>query len=205
MTQDLFSRRTLGMSGALAVLLCGLTAGPALAKGTVTAVDTSACSDPLLSQPFLSANDSNLYTLAPGEAVDSFDGTGWTLSGGAQIISTRLADGQTGNVLDLPAGSQAVSPTMCVSAAYPTARTMVQGDQGSQVTFSVSYAGTKTWDKAKKTGQIQTTDNGWSLSDSFNVQPGNLPGWQLVRFTFSGDKENHAQLYNFYVDPRMKG
>lgn len=205
MTKDLFSGRKLGISGAFAVLLCGLAAGPALARDTVTAVDTSACSDPLLSQPFLSANDSNLYTLAAGESADSFDGTGWTLSGGAQIISTPLADGQTGSVLDLPAGSQAVSPTMCVSAAYPTARTLVQGDPRSQIGFSVSYAGTKTWDKAKKTGQIPTTDNGWSLSDPFNIRPGHLPGWQLVRFTFSGDKENDAQLYNFYVDPRMKG
>src|SRR5947209_15603384 len=103
-------RRAAGMAVGLAALL----AGSAHAATTAPFVDTSACTDPMLSQPFASAHDNRLYTLVPGESSGSFDGTGWQLSGGAQIVTTTLADGLTGTVLDLPSGATAVSPTMCV-------------------------------------------------------------------------------------------
>jgi hypothetical protein len=208
MTQYLFSPRSFGLSGTLAVLLAGLTASPALAKQAAplspTPVDTSACSSPHLVQPFLAANDTNWYTLAPGQTADNFAGGGWTLSGGAQIITTRLANGQTGLVLDLRSGSQAVSPVMCVTSAYPTARTMVYGATKKGITFSVAYAGTSSWGNAIKTGNIQASNSGWSLSDPFSLQPGALPGWQLVQFTLTGDKKNDTQISNLYIDPRMK-
>ena len=208
MTQGLFNRRLGGMTGMLAVLVAGLVAGPAAAKPTPpaqTLIDTSMCSDPLLSQPFVSSNDTNWYTLAPGETADNFDGGGWTLSGGAQIITTQLADGQTGSVLDLPSGSTAVSPSICVESDYPTARTMVQNGKGANIAFAVSYAGTPSWDKPQPAGGIKGSGTGWSLSNPFQVHPGNLPGWQLVRFTLTANgKANDAQIYNFYIDPRMK-
>ncbi len=208
MTQGLFNRRLCGMTGMLAVLAAGLVAGPAVAKPpplTQASIDTSACSDPLLSQPFVSSNDANWYALAPGETADNFDGGGWTLSGGAQIITTQLADGQTGSVLDLPSGSTAVSPSICVESDYPTARTMVQNGKGANIAFAVSYAGTPSWDKPQPAGSIKGSGTGWSLSNPFQVHPGNLPGWQLVRFTLSANgKASDAQIYNFYIDPRMK-
>ena len=100
----------------LAVLFAAVTGGSAQAA---TLVKTSACSQPSysFSQPFSTVKDANWYTLAPGENVDSFDGTGWTLSGGAKLVTTTLADGTTGTVPDLPTGATAVSPPMCVSAA----------------------------------------------------------------------------------------
>jgi hypothetical protein len=207
MTVGLFNRRISGMAGMLVVLVAGLVAGPAVAKplGAQSLVDTSMCSDPQLSQPFLSARDTNWYTLAPGESVGNFDGGGWTLSGGAQIVSARLADGQTGSVLDLPTGSTAISPSICVASDYPTARTMVQNAPGANVAFAVSYAGTKSWDKPSPAGSIKGTGTGWSVSNPFQVHPGNLPGWQLVRFTLaSNGKSSDAKIYNFYIDPRMK-
>jgi hypothetical protein len=208
MTQGLFNRRLSGMTAMLTVLVAGVVAGPAVAKpasATQASIDTSTCSDPLLSQPFLSSNDTNWYTLAPGESADNFDGGGWRLSGGAQIITTQLADGQTGSVLDLPSGSTAVSPIVCVASDYPTARTMVQNGKGANIAFAVSYAGTPSWDKPKPAGGIKGSATGWSLSKPFQVHPGNLPGWQLVRFTLdSNGKAGDAQIYNFYIDPRMK-
>ncbi len=208
MTQCLFNRRSFGLSGPLAVLLAGLVASPALAKpppATASAVDTSMCFSPQLSQRFLSFNDMNWYTLAPGETSDNFDGGGWTLSGGAQIITTELADGQTGSVLDLPSGSKAVSPNICVESDYPTARTMVQNGPGANIAFAVSYDGTPSWDKPLPAGGIKGAGTGWSVSAPFQVHPGNLPGWQLVRFTFaSNGKGSDAKIYNFYIDPRMK-
>jgi hypothetical protein len=208
MTKCLFNRRSQLLSGVLVVLVTALAASPAVAKkasSTQAPVDTSACVNPQLSQPFLSANDTNWYTLAPGQTPDNFNGSGWTLSGGAQIITTQLADGQTGSVLDLPSRSQAVSPILCVTSDYPTARTMVYGTTKKGITFSVAYAGTSSWGNAMQTGTIEASGTGWSVSAPFSLQPGTLPGWQLVQFTITGDKKYDTQISNLYVDPRMRG
>lgn len=203
MTQYLFSRRSLGLGAGLAVVLAGLAVTPALADTTST--DTSACAAPYVSQPWLAAKDSNWYTLVPGETPGSLNGTGWTLSGGAQIINTQLPDGHTGSVLNLPSGSKAVSPTVCVNSNDPTARTMVRNVVGGEgVQFYVGYAGTNTWTNPRNTGQVHGQQNSWTVSDPINVQPDNLSGWQLVRFTFvPGGQRSDFQLYDFYVDPRM--
>jgi hypothetical protein len=206
MTKYLFSRRSLSLSGGLAVVLAGLAVTPALASFTPTApVNTSACSAPQLSQPYLSAGDSNWYTLAPGQTPGNFVGAGWKLSGGAHITTVRLQNGQTGSVLDLPSGSTAVSPPMCVASDYPTARTTVRNVVGSQgVHTYVSYAGTRTAYNPQDTGQFHGNNSAWTLSNPINVHPGNLPGWQLVQFTFApGGMTSEFQIYNFYVDPRM--
>lgn len=202
MKQRPFSRRALG----LGVLLAALGAAPAQAKPP-WAVDTSMCAAPQLSQPFLSIGDSNWYTLVPGESPDNFDGAGWTLSGGARIITTTLPDGKTGSVLDLPTGAQAVSPTVCVQSNYPTARSMVlNGASSKGVSFSVAYAGTKTWGNPHATGRLYGRALGWSPSDPVQVNPNKPAGWQPVQFTFTADKTpGDTQIYNFYVDPRMSG
>jgi hypothetical protein len=94
------------------VLLAAFAAAPSQAA----VPDASTCSTQAFSQPFLSAGDSNWYTLVPGQSSGSFDGAGWTLSAGARVVSTTLADGSTASVLDLPSGSKAVSPTICVTS-----------------------------------------------------------------------------------------
>ena len=209
------------------VLACMLTAGtigvgatPALAKVRHRSVarvadsasqnaasqDSSQCSEPMLTQPFLAWGDRNWYTIVPGESPDSFGGAGWTLSGGAKLVQTTLYDGTSGYVLDLPSGSRAVSPTLCVSSNYPTARTMVRNVVGSEgVFFYVSYAGTQTWNTPKNTGQVHGNGTAWTLSDPVNIQPSNSTGWQLVQFTFiPGGQHSEFQIYNFYVDPYAK-
>jgi hypothetical protein len=119
----------------------------------------------------------------------------------------QLQHGQIGRVLDLPSGSTAVSPPMCVASDYPTARTMVRDVVGSEgVHTFVSYAGTKTAINPQNTGQVHGNGTAWTLSNPFRVHPGNLPGWQMVQFTFvPGGKTSDFQVYNFYVDPRMRG
>jgi hypothetical protein len=204
MKHAVLARRVLGLGVGIAALVVG--SAPS-AMAATSAVDTSACADPLLSQPFLSAHDGNWYTLMPGQSVDNFDGTGWQLSGGATIVTTRLADGSVGAVLNLPSGSKAVSPTMCVTSAYPTARTMVRNVTGSEgVFFYVSYEGRDTWARPKNTGQVHGQHASWTLSDPVNVQPDGAPGWQPVRFTFiPGGKTSDFQLYDIYVDPHCRG
>lgn len=196
------------LSLALGMLLAGLAAlpAPAMAATTTATVDTSACTTGPLSQPFLSWNDTNEYELMPGEAADDFAGGGWTLTGGAKIVTTELADGTFGEVLDLPSGSKAVSPTICVKANYPIARTMVRDVKGSEgVYVDVSYEGTATWTTPKNTGQVHSTaGTAWALSGSMNLQPTSMSGWQVLKLTLiPGGKTSDFQIYNLYVDPKM--
>jgi hypothetical protein len=185
----------------LAVLFAAVAGGSAQAA---TLVKTSACSQPgyTFSQPFSSFHDTNWYTLAPGQSVNSFDGTGWTLNGGAKLVATTLADGSTGTVLDLPAGSTAVSPPMCVSAAYPSARAQVRDLVGApSVHLFVQYTNTKSWEKPAAAGVIAGQPQ-WVNSQPVSLHPGNLYGWQEEVFTLTGgNKGTDAQVYNFYVDP----
>ena len=200
MKKYLFSLRALALGG----LVAAFAAVPA--QAATTSVDTSACSNPLLTQPFLSAKDSNWYTLLPGETPGNFDGTGWTLTGGAKVVTTTLADGSTTSVLDLPSGSQAASPTVCVTSDYPTARAMVQDVAGAEgVFFYVSYAGTNTWNTPKNTGQVHGSGTAWTLATPVNLQPFNTTGWQPMRVTLvPGGKTSDFRVYNVYLDPHAR-
>jgi hypothetical protein len=193
-------RRFPGSIVAACSALLVLGAGSAQAS-TASTASTSQCTEPQLTQPFLYAGDSNFYTLAPGQTPDSFDGSGWTLSGGASIKTTTVWDGTTGLVLDLPSGSKAVSPSICITSAYPTARMYVRDVVGSEgVFYYVSYEGTKTWETPKNTGQVH--GNEWTLSNPVNMQPEKVPGWQIVRVTLvPGGTKSDFQLYDLYIDP----
>ncbi len=203
MKKGLFSYRSL----ALGVLTaCLAVPAQAMASASTSAVDTSACAAGQFSQPFLSWDDGNQYELMPGETADSFTGAGWTLSGGAKIVTTTLANGRTGSVLDLPSGSKAVSPAICVQANYPIARSMVRDVKGSEGVFEyLSYEGTSTWTNPQNTGQLHSNrGSAWDLSDSINLQSQHETGWEILKLTFvPGGTTSDFQIYNLYVDPKM--
>ena len=195
------------LRAAVAACAAALTVGAVPAQAaTSPAIEISQCTAPVLSQPLLYAGDSNYYFLAPGQTPGNFEGTGWTLSGGASIKKTTQQNGATGYVLDLPSGSKAVSPTLCVTSAYPTARTLVRDVSGSEgVYLNVSYEGTGNWEKPKNTGQFHGNKTEWTLSGSLNLQPENVTGWQVVRLTLiPGGTKSEFQTYNFYVDPYVR-
>jgi hypothetical protein len=167
------------------------------------------CATPTLTQPFASFGDQNYYTPAPGQwVVDPSATNGWLLKDGASIQShTTLDDGTTGRVLDLPGGSFAIGPPMCVDLTYPTARIMVRNlNGGGGVHAFVSYAGATSWGKPRDGGAVHGKGDAWALSAPIHLQPSHTPGWQLVRFGLVPDgKNSEFQLYNFYVDPYAKG
>jgi hypothetical protein len=190
----------------LAVLIASVAGGSAQAA---TTTGVSACSTPSysFSQPFSSTKDPNWYTLAPGQDVNSFNGDGWTLTGGAKIVTTTLADGSTGTVLDVPAGATAVSPPMCVSAAYPSAKALVRDVVGApSVHLFVKYTNTQSWVKPIVAGTFAGKPSQWTNSQPLDLHPGNLYGWQEETFTLTGGSNgSDAQVYNFWVDPRCFG
>lgn len=207
MQQYLF--RSIGIGAALAAF----ATVPATAVAQSAPSTTTACTNPPLTQPFLAWGDSHWYALAPGETADDFAGAGWTLTGGAKIVTTTLLDGTSSSVLDLPRGSKAVSPTVCLTSAYPTARMMmrnVSGSDGGDVGFSVSYAGTSTATAPLQTGTFKTTGaaggaGNWFLSAPADLDPSTTPGWQRMQVTLTADGPKEFQVYNLYLDPAMRG
>jgi hypothetical protein len=134
-------------------------------------------------------------------------GTGWKLLGGARIVTARRANGTTGHVLDLPAGSIAVSPNVCVTSRYLTARMMVRSVFGGEgLSFRVSYGSTATWTNPRETGQIQSNNASWTLSNPLQLQPGNVAGWQIVRLTLVPEgPRSEYQVFDLELDPYAKG
>jgi hypothetical protein len=112
----------------VACVLAGLCfAAPAHAA----LIETAACNESTLSQPFLRWGDSSSYELMSG---GDFEGSlaGWSLSGGAERVAGSEPYGASGNVgsysLRLPAGGSAQSPFTCVNAGYPTFRFFARND-----------------------------------------------------------------------------
>jgi hypothetical protein len=95
-------------------------------------IETDACDDAALSQPFARWGDNAQYKLAPG---GDFEGAhGWTLRNGARIVAdsnSYAATGERGDsALSLPAGASATSPATCVNAAYPSLRLFSRSSGG---------------------------------------------------------------------------
>ncbi|MGH2869688.1 MAG: hypothetical protein ACRDNK_19240 [Solirubrobacteraceae bacterium] len=121
---------------------------PALASGApaqAALISTGACDTSALTQPFQRFGDTQPYKLVPG---GSFEGgaPGWSLSGGARVVSGSEPYGVSGKVgnssLYLPAGASATSPVTCVNAAYPTFRLFARNDWLlSTVLVQVVYGG----------------------------------------------------------------
>jgi hypothetical protein len=225
--------RKLSCTAVACLGLLSLSAAPALAKkdsskdtapvvkeatAAVNAV-LAVCPGQTFAQPFASSGDLNYYTLVEGSEFNS-SSEGWELTGGAHIVSTTRPDGSVGSALDLPSGSAAISPAVCVTLQYPTARVYTNTVQGkSNLVVSVAYPGTLTASKPKQVGAIQEEQNGnyegdngkdtsWALSTPFNVQPelgGKVEETRQARFIFvAGGKGSDTQLYGLYVDPRMR-
>lgn len=188
----------------MGALMCALAA--AAMPASAASLNTSQCSAAEYFQPFLYASDSNWYSPIPGESYDNLGGAGWQLYGGAKLVSTTLSDGSTGTILDLPSGSKAVTPVLCVTSEYPTARGIVRNLKGAEgVFFYVEYEGTGTWGHPKNTGQIHGTGTAWTLVTPVNLQPEKTAGLQPMRITLvPGGSTSDFQVYNLFVDPRMR-
>jgi hypothetical protein len=192
----------LGRVLTVCVILAAIVSKSAQAA-TYTPPSTAGCSEPPASQLFLPWGDSNWYAMVPGEAPDNFAGTGWTLTGGASIKTTKLVDGKTGAVLDMPTGSKAVSPRMCIGDGYPTARTLIRYAAGNSGSVSFTPFDLTT-NQQMGTMALKTTAS-WALTPPVNVLPGSISGWHIMQFTYvAGGSGSEFQIYDFGVDPRLK-
>lgn len=195
--------------------LGGLLSGAILAVSPVASaqaalINTDPCDNATLTQPFLKWGDSNFYKMVPGGSFET--GTsGWTLSGGARLVSGSEPYGVTGSVgkysVYIPAGGSVQSPFTCVDFAYPTFRFFAL-NRGllSTLLASVVYN--------TPLGQVTVPVGAALLSGNWN--PNTLPMLTLsavpallsngtaqvsLRFT---ELLGASQVDDVYVDPRMK-
>lgn len=167
--------------------------------------ELAVCPGQTFSQPFEALNDGNYYTLVEGSEFNGPE-EGWELKNGAQVTEATRPDGSTGGVLDLPAGSYAISPPVCVTLQYPTARAYVENVEGfGGVNVSVVYANARSF--GVSSGLLSAKKGaGWELSSPFNVKPqlaGSEEGTREVRFVFANLSKGDFRLSGLYVDPRM--
>ncbi len=199
-------KKTWGLIASIAGVTAALAApSAAFAKAEqpayVDPLPAESCVHPPAIQALLAFDDANFYTLAPGGTFSDADG--WDRTGYASIQTTVQPDGTEGQVLDLPPGSQATSPPMCITVDYPTARLWARGLEGSaDVEFNVVYWRNGEWTKPKHTGNFKGDKKGWGLSKEMKCNPEKHADWQQVRFVLFNDGKSNVQVDNFWVDPR---
>jgi hypothetical protein len=180
--------------------------------GLITA-SAESCNDGALTQPFQRWGDRANYKLVGGGSFES-GATGWTLSGGAKVVTgneTFKVGGSThSRSLSLPAGSRATTPFVCVGAHEPTIRLFARRQSGLLTSLLVEV-------------QLQTS---LGLTAWLPVLPGDLGGgsWHPtvampvlvnlltlstvdrtpVRFRFTPLLLGSWQIDDVYVDPMMR-
>jgi hypothetical protein len=189
--------------------LAALAAGAALVScsapahaATLNVANTDACDQATLTQPFASYGDNNYYKLMPGGDFTS-GGVGWTLNGGAQVVTGSGPNG--GNALYLPAGATVTSPDTCVDAAYPTMRMFADSlTSNADVSVSVVYTvaqGTVT----VPVGTISQT-NGWQPTATMRTGgsiAGALSGGVAQMSLSFTSLSGTTDISDVFVDPRM--
>lgn len=216
--------RKLACLAALCFGILSLSAAPALASwhhwgshehlvnpaSSAQNEELAVCPGQVFSQPFLAYEDDNFYTLVPGSEFLS-GAEGWALRNGAAVVQGTRPDGSSGNVLQLPGGSYAVSPPTCVTPQYPTARTWIETASGNGgLVVGTFFTGTKPGPgRVGHVGVLSTEEQGeWDLSDPFEIQPqaaASGEGTREVRFVFANPSAQSVfDLSGVFVDPRMR-
>jgi hypothetical protein len=117
----------------------------ALALSAAWAGAAQACNYTGAEQVFKPWGDQHSYVLAPDGGFEA-GGLGWYLGGGAKAVAGNeafnLGDAADSQSLSLPAGSTAVSPSICMSLDTPSFRLVARnsGDPSSGLRVEATYA-----------------------------------------------------------------
>lgn len=151
-----------------------------------------ACSYPQGDQVFSEWGDPRSYVLAP-DGDFAGGGDGWTLEGDAAV---------SGEALSLPAGSSAVSPSICISKDTPFLRSMARdsGVPGAKLQVEIVY---EELDASRSRVVARDKQEDWDptqpLGQNFGLATlGGSDSSVRVRFTAIG---GDWKVDDFYVDP----
>jgi hypothetical protein len=197
--------------GRLAALAAGVAAAVTLLAPTAGAQAAllgsgSACNSATESQPFAAWGDNNLYEPITGGNFQST--TGWTLSGGAKIVSGGdpfIAAGAPRS-LELPAGASATSPASCVNLSDPTLRFFdrLTTSTGAHIQVTLLYNNVVLGLLPPSAGAVSPSV-GWQPSPTLTTAStvGTITSLfnakVSLRFTAVGGP---VQIADIYIDPR---
>ncbi|MGN6816435.1 MAG: hypothetical protein ACTHK3_10180 [Solirubrobacterales bacterium] len=154
------------------------------------AASAHACTYEKSETVFSSYGDPRSYVLVPGG--DFTSGAGWTLEGGATVASGTLA---------LPAGSSALSPSICISKETPFLRSMARdsGVPGAKLQVEVLYEGL---DAAQNRVVAGDKDEAWDpthpLAQNYGLATLGGDSSARIRITAVG---GGWEVDDVYVDP----
>jgi hypothetical protein len=180
-----------------------------LVAAAFSAASAQACTYSGAEQVFSPWGDSSSYVLAPDGGFEA-GGSGWSLSGGAVAVdgneSFFLNDPSDAKSLSLPAGSSAVSPSICMSLDTPTFRLLARntGDPTSYLRVEATYTllglvRTKTLSTVKA-GSSWAPSQQMSTVLTLSTVVGTLiPSAIKIRITPVGS--GNWQVDDLYVDP----
>jgi hypothetical protein len=194
----------LGLLGSICALgFVGISA----TQANAALINTDACNENALTQPFSPWGDSNDYELAPDGNFET-PLSGWSVSGGAGRVSGGASFSSPGlsssYSLSVPAGASAETPSSCVDAAYPTFRFVTDSASGATMLVEVVYP-TLLGNLALPI-QVLLVPSGWQPTPSALtvslvgalLKDGTTP--MSIRFvTLTGS----ARVDDVYIDPRM--
>lgn len=186
-----------------------IAAVAALVAVAFSAATAQACPYTGAEQVFEPWGDSSYYVLAPDGGFEA-GGSGWALNGGAGAVEGNepfyLGDAADAKSLALPAGSSAVSPSICMSIDTPTFRLVARntGDPASTLRVEATYSllgvlRTKTL-SSLKAGPSWAPTQTMSTVLTLSTVVGTLtPSAIQIRITPVGN--GNWQVDDLYVDP----
>jgi hypothetical protein len=191
---------------ARAIVVLGLVGGTiaaAVGAAPASAGLGLACPSPT-STPFMSWKDYANYAFSPDGGFEG-GGSGWSLSGGARVVSGNESFyvHSTGDrlSLSLPAGASATTPPMCISLFSSKMRFLTKGSYGSKVKVQIIYRGILSSLLGILDGGTVSPSGSWNAAPAIGMLGGTLPlltASVSFRFTAVGAG---ASIDDVYLDP----
>jgi hypothetical protein len=199
-------RRAIGVLVAATVVTLA-AAAPANAGLLVSSAEN--CKPQPASQVFLRWLDPLRYEQAPGGSAESAQG--WTLSGGAKIVSGnepwKVGGSSHSRSLQLPRGSRATTGVMCVGIGHPVMRFFAKRTSGfllDSLLVEVRFEGLGGLVKTLPVGVVLAGGQ-WQPTLPFPVLASLLPllpgEMTPVQFRFTPVGGGTWQIDDVYVDP----
>jgi hypothetical protein len=199
------SGRRLGAIAALALL--ALSVSLALGTASGEAGLGVACPDPT-TQPFRPWSDYARYAQVPDGGFE--DGAaGWRLAGAARVVAGNnpffLRDRDDRSSLQLPAGSSATSPPMCIGLLSSKMRFVATGSDGSRLRVQILYRGLLSSTLGVLDGGTIDSSGAWAPSPEVGMLGGVLPLLtQSVQFRLVATSGT-SRVDDLFLDPWKLG
>lgn len=173
-----------------ALITLGTTAGATGAiPGTAGIAAASDCTTRSTKQAFLQWGDANQYFIADNGTFESGAG-GWALSGGPSVVSGQAPWKVNGSghskALQLPKGSSATAPFMCVNSNEEWMRFFYKdpGVPGASIRIEITVKNS-TGASSVNTWEAGSSSAGWKVSSQIglpNLRDANGQQWISMRF-----------------------